>query len=112
MQRARVHVAHGNLELAALELLALLDDLGLHDGADGEGDVVEVAGLAGELDLFVLELAHLEHVVDERQQVVCRDKHLVLVLGDELRVLDMGLVYLEKADDAVERRADVVAHAA
>ena len=112
MQRACVHIAHGEIDVAQDHLLPLLLHARLHHREDGRGDLVQVGRDVRELDLIVFELAHLEHFVDEREQVVCGHEHLFLVVAHELGVAGVGAVDLEQADDAVEGRADIVAHTA
>lgn len=82
------------------------------DRSDIAGQLGRGDWLVGDYLGTILDLAHLEHVVDEREQVVCRYVHLLAVLLHENRVVAMGLVYLKQADDAVERGADVVGHVA
>ena len=60
----------------------------------------------------VLQLAHLQHIVDERQQMVGCHLHLFLVLPHQLFIIKMGFVDFQKPDDPVERGADIMTHAA
>ena len=65
----------------------------------------------GQLRVAVLQLAHLQHIVDQRQQMVGRDLHFPVVFPDKSHITKVGLVDLQQADDAVEGCADVAAHA-
>ncbi len=64
------------------------------------------------LNLIVLKLTHLEHLVNEGEQMVCGDVHLFLVLANQFDVVGVRAINLKQANDAVERRANIVAHAA
>lgn len=99
-----------------LTLFIVPFDARLHRAADDDADdILRQVDQADELvrqhGFSVLELAHLQNVVDEREQMICRDGHFLVVLAHERGIVKVRLVDLQKADDAVERRSDVVAHA-
>ena len=91
------------------ELLGL--DVGLHDGADVAHDVGQARLAFLDDDLAALDAAHVEHVVDERQEVAARHRDLLEVVDDLVFVVDVRLGERGVAHDGVHRRADVVAHA-
>ena len=59
----------------------------------------------------ILDPAHLEDVVDQRQQVIGGNTRLGAAFAGDLHVAFSQFLNFDKAQDAVERRADVVAHA-
>ena len=65
-----------------------------------------------ELDLTRLDLGEVEHVVDQREQVVARREDVVEVL--RLLLVDLAeqplLQHLREADDRVQRRPELVRH--
>jgi hypothetical protein len=91
-----------------------LDRLGSGDGAQGTHHLADqrrqVHGLGLEAQLAGLDLRQIQHVVDQPQQVPGACQHirqvLPLLVGDRA---DPAIVHqLRKADDAVERRAELV----
>ena len=81
------------------------------DGLDVVEHVGEVRLLLLELDAPALDAAHVQHVVDEGEQVVAGGEDLRQVLAHLLGVVRVGRGQRGEADDGVHRRADVVAHA-
>ena len=81
------------------------------DGHDVPCQVHQTDDLVGQNGVPVLQLAHLQHVVDEGQQVVGGHLHLLVVGQQQRLVVKVGLVDVQQADDAVDGGADVVAHA-
>ena len=63
-----------------------------------------------ERNLAALDTAHIEHIVDEREQMLARRRGLFQVVEHLLTVVDMGGRERGEADDRVHRRADVVRH--
>ena len=113
VQLAAVHVA-----VLDYLLVGLVDhgDLGLdsasfHDVVDLLRHMHDVKRLMVDLERAVFELARLEHVVDQRQQMLCRDLYLVAVSCGKLSVFWMRFGDLYEPQDAVERRAHIMAHA-
>ena len=60
--------------------------------------------------LAAFDAAHVEHVVDQRQQVLARDRDPVQVVAHPLGVVRMACRQRREAHDGVHGRADVVAH--
>ena len=58
-----------------------------------------------------LQLAHLQNIIEQRQQVVCRYAHFLPVAVYQLPVIRVRGINLQQADNAIQRRSDVVAHA-
>ena len=65
----------------------------------------------GEDHLTALQIAHLQNIIDKGEQMVCGGAHFAAVGAYQRRIVRMGGVNFQKTDDAVERGADVVAHA-
>lgn len=63
-----------------------------------------------ERNLAALDTAHIEYIVDEREQMLARRRGLFQVVEHLLTVVDMGGRKRGEADDRVHRRADVVRH--
>ncbi len=78
---------------------------------DAVAQLGEVERLVFKLHGAVLDFAHLQDVVDQREQMVGRHACFCAVLRDQLRVAGVQVANFQQADNAVERRADVVAHA-
>ena len=85
-------------------------------GGDGVGGgdvgqkIAEGEGRGAQLDLAGLDFGEVEHVVDHAQEVFAAgldDAEALLLIG---RHAGIGLEHLGVADDAVERRAQLVAH--
>ena len=61
----------------------------------------DIKGFMGQLDLTVLQLAHIQHIIDQRQQMAGRYPGLFTVLC-QLRGCRLGhLRNVQTADDAV-----------
>ena len=71
--------------------------------ADREGGVFE-------RHLAALDLRHVQHVVDDPEQVFGRDADLVEAGGDPVPVAGVQLHDLGHADDGIHRRADFMGH--
>ena len=57
-----------------------------------------------------LNSAHVEHVVEQLQQVIAGDYDLVQAIPDFNRIIKMIRGYIGKADDRVHGRPDIVGH--
>ena len=106
------HVVDLRAHRVGEEVDAALDGLDLGDHAALVRKLVDVEALLGELDVAALELAHVEDVVDDREQVAGRLPDLMPTLGELGGVIGEVVGDLDHAADAVDGRADVVAHAA
>ena len=84
--------------------------IGLNDGAHVMDDVGQMHRLLINLDLAVLDAAHVQHVVDEGKEMLAGGGDLLQVVQHLLTVVDVGRGQRREADDGVHRRADVVAH--
>ncbi len=83
----------------------------LHDGAQVVQDAGQPRLAFLDDDLAAFDAAHVQHVVDQRQQVAARHRYLLKVVRNQVRVVEMLLRQLGVAHDGVHRRADIVAHA-
>ena len=92
------------------ERQSLRRHIGLNDGAHVMDDVGQMHRLLINLDLAVLDAAHVQHVVDEGKEVLAGGGDLLQVVQHLLAVVDVGRGQRREADDGVHRRADVVAH--
>ena len=63
-----------------------------------------------EYDPPALDAAHVEYVVDERQQMLARRRDLPEIVRDPRRLREIRLRQRRVADDRVHRGADVVRH--
>ena len=70
---------------------------------------IEIAGI--QLHLAALDLGHIQNVVDQPQQIIGGGLDLLQAVHDPLRALPALERDGRHADDAVHRRADLVAHA-
>ena len=61
--------------------------------------------------LAVFDFAHLEDVVNQREQVIGGNTSLGAAFAGDLDIAFLQFLDIDKAQDAVERRTDVVAHA-
>jgi hypothetical protein len=91
------------------EVQAFLDGARRDEVERGLDALAQVERLRLELHPVRLDLAEVEHVVDDRQQRIARfadRRDVVVLLGIELRVQQEPA----HADHRVHRRADLVAH--
>ena len=114
VQRAAVYVA----DLHPLGLLPIVFQRNarlrralLHDGQNIARKLVQIERFVRQHDFAAFQLAHLQHVVNQAEQVVRRHLHLLPVGGEQRDIVRMRIVNLNQADNAVERRSNVVAHA-
>lgn len=63
-----------------------------------------------DLHLAALDAAHIQHIVDEGEQVLAGDRDLFQVVQHLFLIINMGRRQRGEADDGVHRGADVVAH--
>ena len=92
------------------KLVAVLFHLRCGHGEQVVHEVAEIELLFHQLDLARLDLGHVEHLVDEAQQVLAGLGDLAQAVAHALWVVDVGGGDGGHADDAVHGRADVVAH--
>ena len=93
------------------EQLQLLGrDVGLNDRPQVMNDVGQVRVALVDRHLAALDAAHVEHVVDQRQQMLARYGDLRKVVLHLLPVVDVRRRKRGKPDDRVHRRADIVRH--
>ena len=83
----------------------------LHDGQNIAQKAVQIERLVRQRDFAAFQLAHLQHIVDEAEQMVGRHLHLLPVRGQQRDVARVRVVDLQQTDDPVQRRSNVVAHA-
>ena len=72
---------------------------------------VQIKPLVQQFDAAALQPAHVQHVVDESFQLLARRGQLCQRAAHRLRIVGVFLRDARHAEDAVQRRADVVAHA-
>ena len=93
---------------------AQLELLGVHLSADDGLDVVQHLGQADlallEMEPAALDAAHVQDVVDEREQMAARGEGLGQIVLHPFGVVDIGDREGGEADDGVHRGADIVAH--
>ena len=111
-REVRVHRADLLVDLDDQSIVILLDERanGRRRGLD---DLADRERLRGELHLPGLDLREIEHVVDQREQVLARGLDLRQVANERLEsdlLLRLLLQHLAVADDRVERCAQLVAH--
>ena len=71
---------------------------------------VRVHRLVSQCGLAAFQLAHLQHIIQQRHQVVRRYTHLLPVAVNLFPILRVGSIHLQQANDAIQRCADVMAH--
>ena len=82
----------------------------LYNGDDLGKQLPKRKGFVRQHDLAAFQLAHLQHIVDQRKQMPCRHKHFIAVGVYKRMVIGVVFIDLQQADNAVEGRADIVAH--
>ena len=87
-----------------------LNDLPLHDVAAGLQQYAQIKGIVEQLHAAGLDLGHVQHIVDERQQVGGCAPHLGKAVPDAGLILKVFLGNIQHAHDAVDGGADVVGH--
>lgn len=63
-----------------------------------------------QMDLSTFDAAHIQHIVDEREQMVAGSKGLGQIILHPLLVVNIADRQCGKADDGVHGGADVVGH--
>ena len=84
--------------------------LGLNDAVEIVQKIDEVVGLLVQRDLAALDMAHVQNVVDEAQEMRAGGLDLVQVLLHFLRLIEAAGSQSGEAHDGVHGRADVVGH--
>ena len=84
--------------------------LGLNDAVEIVQKIDEVVGLLIQRDLAALDVAHVQNVVDEAQEMRAGGLDLVQVLLHFLRLIEAAGSQSGEAHDGVHGRADVVGH--
>ncbi len=102
MQSVLVDRAHGDA-LVVRERLAQPVDAVQH--------VQQVEALVREVHAFRFDLAHVKHVVDQREQLIGGAVDLVQAQPHACRIVHMVARDADHADDAVDGRAHIVTHA-
>ena len=72
--------------------------------------LIQVKGLMGDRHTAALHTAYVQHIIDERFQLLPGGGQLFHRVADLFRILRVVVGDLSHAQNAVERRADVVAH--
>ena len=85
-------------------------DVGLDDGAYIVHEIRQVHCLFLDLYLAALDAAHVQHIVDEGEQVLAGGGDLFQVVQHLFFIINMGRRQRGEADNGVHRSADVVAH--
>ena len=73
-------------------------------------EIRQVHRLFLDLHLAALNAAHVQHIVDEGEQVLAGSGDLFQIIQHLLLILNMGRRQRGEADNGVHRGADVVAH--
>ena len=94
VQRTAVNVRIGNNGLALFVIPAqtVFDRTIDHNIDDIARQIHQTDAFVCENDRAVLQLAHLQHIVNERQQVIGGNAHFLVVGADEFGVLEVSLV--------------------
>ena len=74
----------------------------LHDGQNIAQKAVQIERLVRQRDFAAFQLAHLQHIVDEAEQMVGRHLHLLPVRGQQRDVARVRVVDLQQTDDPVQ----------
>ena len=85
-------------------------DVGLDDGAYIVHEIRQMHRLFLDLHLAALDAAHVQHIVDEGEQVLAGGGDLFQVVQHLFLIINMGRRQRGEADNGVHRGADVVAH--
>ena len=85
-------------------------NIGLDDGAHIVDKIGQMHCLFLDLDFAALDAAHIQHIVDEGEQMLAGGGDLFQVVQHLLAVVDVGRRQRGEADDGVHRGADIVAH--
>ena len=109
-QAVAAHVFRGDVVDGDVELLALGPDLGLDDIHNAvhdlpQGDLIHIQGHPAALDL-----GHVQHVVDQAQQVFTGEGNFPQAVLHLVPIADIGGSNCRHAHDGVHRRADIMAH--
>ena len=95
---------------AHLEAVAPFQHLRADEGFRAVDDVRDALLGQAQIRLPRLNLGHVQHVVDESEQVLAGGFDLLRVFPNPLRIVRIPLEQIRKAHDGVHRRADVVGH--
>ncbi len=85
---------------------------GFHDAHSFQKKLAHLERLILQHQRAGLQLADIQHIIDQVQEIIRRVMNLLLALRQFLRVVLALVRDVHHTDDAIQRRADVVAHAA
>ena len=93
-----------------LTLMIVRHDLRFHEIFDLLYDLPQIDPCLLQHHSPALDPAHIQHVVDQLQQMVARRLDLLQAVADPFGLIQMGLGNVGKPDDGVHRRPDIVRH--
>ena len=93
-----------------IEFLPVRLDLRTYDIAHGLHGLAEGKRLHGKHHLAAFDLRHVQHVIDQAQQLLSCQRDLAQAVLHASRIIHMAAGDARHADDRVHRRADIVAH--
>ncbi len=62
--------------------------------------------------LPVFQLTHLQHIIDQGQQMICRNFHFLMVGPDQLFIVEMYLINIQQPNNSIDGSTDIMAHPA
>ena len=105
-----VDVLLGDIRGVHVQLQLLGVNLSADDGLDVMQHIGQVGFLLLQLDAAAFDSAHIQHIVDEGQQMVAGGQNLGQIFPHLVGVFHIGHRQRGKADDGVHGGADVVRH--
>ena len=97
---------------SAFEADAVVPRAGFHDAHRFQKELAHLERLILQHQRAGLQFADIQHIIHQVQEIICRVVNLLLALRQFLRVVLALVSDVQHADDAIQRRADVMAHAA
>ena len=110
------HMGLVHIEIAMLEIIVflkgqlLLRDLHIENGRREPQILLHIDQLLINDNPIVFDAGHLEHIIEDGQQLIAGRKDLRPALGLLGKVLRRPIGHFRKADDGIERRTDIMAH--
>ena len=72
--------------------------------------LIEIERLLNQLNLSALKFAHIEHIIDEHQQLFDRSSLLLPVLLEFLDIIRIAVRHLNQTENSIDRRPNIMAH--
>ena len=109
-QAVTADILVGDVVDGHIELLALGADLGLNDADQAVHHLPQGYLIHVQRQLAALDFAHVQHIVDEPQQMLAGQGYFFQTVLDLLDIADVGRGNRRHAHDGVHGGADIVAH--